>query len=184
MGIVLSKKSFDEPSPKANRDSVNSLGNHIAKCHKYQKSPYDGYRNLAVISNDLRSDPIRDVLEVSGKLYASDRKVPLSDVSIEVWHLSPDSEHYNHRARFHSEDFGHYRFLTDMPGRELGKNYKIYFKISYRAETYFTTLSLNNTSVFIANRLSRNKQMIRNSQLSAIRAFELNMTRINFDIYI
>ena len=184
MGIFLAKQSFREHSTRANSDSANSLANHVADCHKVQISPYNGYKNLAVISNDLRSDPFGDVLEVRGNLYACDRTVPLSDVSIEVWHLSPNSEKFNHRARFHTEEFGHYRFLTDMPGRELGKNYKIYFKISYRAETYFTALSFSNSSVFIANRLNRNKQIIEESKPSELRALKLNMTRINFDIYL
>ena len=184
MGIVLIKELFEESSSTAKSGSANTLATHVANCRKTQQSPYIGYKNLAAVSNDLRSDPFGNVLEVCGNLYAYHRTAPLSDVSIEVWHLSPNSEHFNHRARFHTEESGHFRFLTDMPGRELGKNYKIYFKVSYRAETYFTALSFSNSSVFIANRLNRNKQIIEGSQPSELRTLKLNMTRINFDIYL
>ena len=116
--IIL--KSSARPNATSNKQSVNSSDQNTKH--------FKGYSNLVPIKNDLRNDPFGCHLEVRGKIYDYNNSAPLSGIFVDIWHLSPKTKHFGHRARFYTDDTGSYYFLTDFPGRELGKNYKIYFK--------------------------------------------------------
>lgn len=182
MGITSSKHSFLESSSIMNSSSTIIRSNHIVDALKSDISPFRGYSHLVPVKSDLRINPNSNYLEVSGKIYNRNRSIPLKGVVIEVWHLSPDSKHFKHRARLHTDDSGNYRFITDIPGREMGKNYKIYFKIIYGESTYFTELAFNNSSIYITGRLRQKNNLLQKEKLLPKNNSSFFKSRVNFNI--
>lgn len=156
--------------------------NHIVDAQKLDIPPFRGYCHLFPIKSDLRINPYGSHLEVSGKIHDRNSSIPLNGVVIEVWHLSPDSEHFRHRARLHTDNSGNYRFFTDIPGREMGKNYKIYFKIIYRESNYFTELSFNNSSIYITGRLWQKNNLSQKEKLLPKNNSSSIKSRVSFNI--
>ena len=149
------------------------------------ESPYDGYNPFAVVKNDLRTFPtlpFGEHFEVSGKIYDASGTSPLKNCTVEVWHLSPNSKKYKHRAKFHTNELGEYQFITDKPNRHLGKNYKIYFKVSKHNSSYFTALSFNNTQAFISGKHWEKNNQLGDELLFPKKNTSLNKTTIEFNI--
>ncbi len=147
-------------------------------------SPFKGYNPFADAKTDLREYPFGEHLEVFGKIYDASGEKPLPNAKVEVWHLSPNSEKFRHRAKLTTNENGEYHFVTDKPNRELGKHYKVFFRVSQDGETYFTELSFNNTQAFISS-----KHWEKNNQLGEDRLFPtktsfLNHSKIQFNIAI
>ena len=115
-------------------------------------SPFKGYNPFAEEKKDLRVYPFGEHLEVFGAVYDASGQQTLEGAKIEVWHLSPNSEKFRHRAKLTTDSRGAYRFITDKPNREYGKHYKVFFRVSCQGESFFTELSYNNTQAFISSK--------------------------------
>ena len=57
-----------------------------------------------------------------------------------------------HQARIYTNSNGQYGFITDLPGREMGKNFQIYFKISAEGRNYFAKLNFNHSLFWLVTR--------------------------------
>ncbi|MBT8258474.1 MAG: hypothetical protein KJO49_08385 [Bacteroidia bacterium] len=148
------------------------------------ETTFEGYRSNAPEKTDLRDllSTERSV-KVHGKLYHRETGRPLSNHLIEVWHLSPDSKAYKHRAQFRTEDDGTYNFITDFPGQEKGKLARIYFRVSSEADSYNTSLILANEQAFIqSDHWERNQSL--GSKLFPKRTEKLSLSKIQFNISI
>lgn len=117
-----------------------------------EKSPYQGYIPVAPVKEDLRVLTAGAYLEVWGRVLDSSYKEPISHAGIELWHLSPLSGQFKHRAKLTTGTDGVYRFITDLPNRQKGKDYCVYFKVVYDQNSYFTKLSFNNAGLWLSAR--------------------------------
>lgn len=114
------------------------------------ESPYLGYNPYAETKTDLRSGIFNfNSVMVKGTIFGDDGITPVSNAVVEVWHLSPHSVKYRHRAKIIADEQGNYEFTTDFPNREAGKNARIYFKVSNSEKTNFTELILNTSGAHI-----------------------------------
>jgi len=177
MGKTTSRRSFLSNSLMATTSLAIISSTGIARAFTSDESPFQGYNPFAPITSDLRTYPFGEHVAVSGTIYDERGISPLSGVTVEVWHLSPNTKKYRHRARFQTDDSGTYRFITDLPGREMGKNFKVYFKISNVELTYFTELSFNNSGAYISG-----KHWEKNHQLGEERLFPKHETRLDTSI--
>ena len=184
MEITLSKKTILKGSLALSPGSDYSSSNFIVNALQSEIPPFEGHCHLVPLRNDLRRDLSGDHLEVSGKIYYFNRLKSLKNVSVEIWHLSPSSKEFLYRARFQTDDSGFYRFYTDYPGREMGKNYKIYFKIFYKKHQYFTALSFNHCSMYVAGRLQEKKESLQKTSKLPVNKPTHVKSRINFNISI
>ncbi|MBT8183830.1 MAG: hypothetical protein KJN76_03245, partial [Eudoraea sp.] len=108
--------------------------------------------------------------------------VVLENALLEIWHLSPNSTKYSHRAKLRINALGEYRFITDLPGRAIGENYKIYFKITVGDQSYFTKLSFNNIQAYIWGLKSQNKTSSAKESSSTVRKTSVCKTTIAFNL--
>jgi len=124
-----------------------SLGNILN-----DPAPFDGYNPFAEEKNDLRTGLFNtNSIKVTGKVYTRDGLQTIPNAKIEVWHLSPNSNKYRHRAKLKTNSAGEYNFITDFPNKEKG-DAKIYFKVSNNDTSYFTELFLNDYGAFITGK--------------------------------
>ncbi len=122
----------------------------LTNAFNFSENPYLGYNPYAEDKNDLRTGIFSDnSVAVKGIIYENDGATPIMNAVVEVWHLSPNSSKYRHRAKLQTDEQGEYKFITDFPNREEGKNARIYFKISNFEKTNFTELILNNAGAHI-----------------------------------
>lgn len=145
-------------------------------------SPFEGYNPYSEEKTDLRTSTLFGKhLTVKGKIYDELGINPLSKVNIEVWHLSPNSKSYGHKAKFNTNDKGEYLFITDFPNKNYGKMPRIFFKISDSNKTYFTELLLDNANAHITDKhWTENKQL--KNKLFPIKEDFQNSSTINFNI--
>ncbi len=134
---------------KRTSGSFYQLDNPAIATH-YQECPFVGYSSLSPVKNDLRIQNNVQQLEVWGQIVGSTGDVPEGFLSLEIWHRSTDSDRFWQRARFYADENGAYQFITDLPARETGMNYHIYFKIMHRGKFHFTSLSFNNSMAWIS----------------------------------
>lgn len=114
------------------------------------ESPYLGYNPYAETKNDLRAGIFSaNSITVKGTVFEKDGLTPAKNATVEVWHLSPNSSKYRHRAKLKTDGQGNYEFITDFPNREEGKSARIYFKISNIENTSFTELALTENGAHI-----------------------------------
>ena len=148
-----------------------------------RESPYKGYIPLSPVKSDLRKTRGEEQLLIQGRLLDKTGSWPVGNAGIELWHLTKGSLEFKHRAKLISDPSGVFHFITDMPARPMGHNFKIYFKITVGQNTFFTRFSFNHCKAFLANRayhlanghlLSGNPQ----SGFSALSIFPLEI-RIN-----
>lgn len=182
MGKTTSRRSFLGKSAMATTGIALFATTAAAHAFTAKESPFEGYNPFAPVKSDLRKNIFGKHVAVSGTIYNESGTTPLHDASVEVWHLSPDSKKFRHRAKLFTDANGNYQFITDMPEREMGKNYKIFFKISNKGQSYFTELSFNNSGAYISG-----KHWEKNHQLGEERLFPkqekfLNQTDIAFNI--
>lgn len=147
------------------------------------KEQFNSYVPGAPFSNDLRTNnPLCPQVKVEGKIQ-SNRDISMSDVQLEVWHLSPDSKQYGHRATIKVESDGSYQFLTDYPNNETGKQPCIHFRIGHSTDSYDTKLIIGKDFAFITDdHWLRNHKTVKN--LFPKKKRELNQIRIKFDLSI
>ncbi|SRX52440.1 hypothetical protein [Aequorivita sp. CIP111184] len=116
------------------------------------ESPFLGYNPYAETKSDLRKDFFNgNPVVVNGIIYEIDGVTPLRNATVEVWHLSPNSCKYRHRAKLQTDENGKYEFITDFPNKEEGKSARIYFKVSNSESTYFTELALTENGAHITS---------------------------------
>ena len=96
----------------------------------FDECQFRGYNPYAESKTDLRASKwFGNHLMVSGKVYKKNNQIPMEELRLEVWHLSPNSTKYRHQAKLITNEAGEYSFITDFPGREAGKMSRIYFKL-------------------------------------------------------
>ncbi len=147
-----------------------------------EESPFSGYNPYADRKKDLRVNTFGKHIAVSGKIYDRKGERPLSNTMVEVWHLSPGSTKFRHRAKLLTDEYGKYKFITDLPNREIGKHHKIYFKVSKASETYFTELSFNNSGAYISDKHWENNNQLGDQLLFPTYSTFLNQSSIEFNI--
>lgn len=115
------------------------------------RAPGFGYSPLSVEKSDLRKFPKNPEVTVNGLVIEMLSHRVLANARIEVWHCSPKTKNQHQRAHFYTDGQGRYRFITNFPMRENGKNYHIFFKITYGHQSFFTKLSFNHSLAFISS---------------------------------
>ena len=157
----MNNDNFREGAAAGVRSSTKTISKNYKLSKKIaidaEHSPYPGYSPLAPVKNDLRVSVSGADVQIHGRIFDLQDKILTNPLKIEIWHLSPNSEKYSHRAITYSDEIGRYRFITDLPNREMGHNYKIYLKISNGNQRYFTHLSFNHCTAFISTRESNGR---------------------------
>lgn len=110
-----------------------------------------GYNAYANTNHDMRQSPLGKHIAVTGTVFKRDGVSILPNATIEVWHLSPNSDKYRHRAKLTSDENGHYKFITDVPNRCNGNMPCIHFKISNGESSYVSRLWMNDHSAYISS---------------------------------
>lgn len=153
---------------------VNALNN----------SPFDGYNPYTEELTDLRNSSfLGKHIILKGIIYDELGVNPLPNTTIEIWHLSPDTNKYNHRGKMKTNKFGEYRFKTDFPNREGGKTPRIYFKITGSNEPYFTELMINNFGAHISGKHWEENKLLENKLFPVLKKTP-NQFQIDFNISI
>ena len=98
---------------------------------------------------DMRQTLLGKQVSVKGTVFNKDGSATVPNARIEVWHLSPNSKDYGHRATFTSDANGNYKFITDVPYTTNGTISSIHFKISRRESSYVSQLWMNEHSAYI-----------------------------------
>ncbi len=146
------------------------------------QSPFEGYNPFAEEKTDLRRSLFGRNVLVAGKIFDEDGNNTLTNVKVEVWHLSPDSSKYKHRAKLFTNYLGEYRFITDYPNREKGKMARILFKVSNGSKATYTELLFNEHQAHITGAHWENNQGLGDERLFPIMERTTNTTKINFNI--
>ncbi len=140
MAFSTSRREFVNKICLASGGLVLSSSYNLNAFNK-DHSPFEGYNPYADSKVDLRtSHDSADHIRVAGKIYSRNRLVLLPNIKLEIWHLSQASNKYRHQAKIKTNELGEFQFLTDLPGREPGKNPRIYFKVTGENRSYFTEL--------------------------------------------
>lgn len=147
-----------------------------------KESHFEGYSSNFDEKTDLRSSIFnQNFITVKGKVFD---KIFLSENSssvIEVWHLSPKSKKFNHKAKMKVNANGEYSFITDYPNREEGKYTKIYFKVTNNDKVYFTELNICSNNAYINDKHYDENKML-GDKLFPTHKVVNNHTTINFNI--
>ena len=122
-------------------------------------SPYDGYIPLSLLKSNLRKSNGVEQLVVNGRIFDKSGKWPVGNAGIEIWHLTPGTKDFKHRAKLISDSTGVFQLITDMPARVRGQNFKIYFKITSGRNSFYTHLSFNHSMAFLAYRSTKSKNL-------------------------
>ncbi len=122
---------------------------------------FDGYSPHSEEKIDLRTSLFSEKqLTVKGTVFDSSGSFPKANILIEVWHLSPNSSKFRHRAKLTTNNAGEYFFITDFPNKKKGTSPRIYFKISNKNTIYFTELIVTDSGAFITGKhWEENKQL-------------------------
>lgn len=144
-------------------------------------TPFEGYNPYMEERTDLRTGILSDYLHVSGTIYDSSGTLPLSNTTIEVWHLSGTTGKYRHRGKLTTDAQGNYQFKTDMPGKKPGASSRIFFKVSGGIEPTFTELVITPFSALITDKHWETNRQLGNKLFPKYQKF-LNETKINFNI--
>lgn len=147
------------------------------------EAPYDGYNPYSEEKTDLRTTIFDKHVRVNGIVYDKTGTTPLDGATIEVWHMSPHSNKYRHRAKLKSNTEGKYNFITDFPNKAESLTARIYFKINYNGDSYFTELAIGEQSVNITSKHWEENQHLKDKLFPTSEHF-LNTTTINFNVSI
>jgi len=98
---------------------------------------------------DMRQSLLGKHVSIKGTVFNKDGSATVPNARIEVWHLSPNSKDFGHRATFTSDVNGNYSFITDVPYTKNGTISSIHFKISSRESSYVSQLWMNEHSAYI-----------------------------------
>ena len=153
MKNIPSRRLFLRKSAIATAGVALLSSSSIATTLTNNNSPFDGYNPYTEENTDLRVASFNGKhLNVKGKIYDKTGTFPLSNATIEIWHLSPNSNSYKHHAKLKTDTNGQYNFVTDFPNRENGKMPRIYFKLSNNNTIYFTELLVNDFGAHITDK--------------------------------
>ncbi len=156
----------------------------IAKEFDSHSAPFKGYSSFTDLKTDLRTSFLGKEVSVSGKIYDVTGKTTIPNALIEVWHLSPEKKNYKHRGKMFTDDDGNYTFITDWPNRALGKQRRIYFKVSKNNNVVYTELIFNDFDAHITDKhWEQNQQLAENKRFPKFDTF-LNKSTINFNFTI
>jgi hypothetical protein len=150
--------------------------------------PYDGYNPYSEEKTDLRTTLFGAHLRIKGVIFDATGATPLSNVIVEVWHLSPQSNKFRHRAKLKTDEFGRYKFITDFPSKDdalADKVYfngnKIYFKLSHSNKVQFTELFVDKQGANISGEhWQENSQL--GEKLLPTTEMSLDALTINFNL--
>jgi len=118
-----------------------------------EESPFEGYNPYAETKTDLRASRFFGKhITVKGKIFDKNGTFSIANAKVEVWHLSPNSTKYRHRAILKTNNSGEYQFITDFPNREYGKIARIFFKVSKNETSYFTELFVSDFGANISGK--------------------------------
>lgn len=118
-------------------------------------SPFSGYIPLSPVKNDLRKSTEEEYLKIQGRILDKTRSWPVGNAGIEVWHLTQGSMEYKHRAKLVTDPSGAFQLITDLPARQRGRSFKIYFKITCGDKTFYTQFSFNHCLAWLSSRSHR-----------------------------
>ncbi len=145
------------------------------------ETPFDGYNPFSEEKTDLRTTIFDRHVRVKGVLYDSTGSFPLEGATIEVWHMSPNSKKYRHRAKFNTDANGEYSFITDFPNNEVADTARIYFKVNHNQGSYFTELAVGEAGAYITSKHWEENQDLGDKLFPTSETF-LNTTTINFNL--
>ena len=149
-----------------------------------EESPFEGYNPYAENKADLRNSLLSEKsVTVKGTVFNSTGNIPVSKATIEVWHLSPNSKKFRHRAKLTSNASGEYQFITDFPNKEYGRMARIYFKISKGDSSYFTDLAMNDLGAHISEKHWAKNQVLGKALYPKQELF-FNQANITFNLSI
>ncbi|MBT8262233.1 MAG: hypothetical protein KJO05_05390 [Bacteroidia bacterium] len=143
--------------------------------------PYEGYNPYSEEKTDLRTTIFDKHVRVKGILYDKTGTFPMQGVTIEVWHMSPNSKKYRHRAKFKTNHNGEYSFITDFPNKEIASTARIYFKVNSDDDPYFTELAVGENCANITSKHWEENQQLGEKLFPTSEKF-LNTTTINFNL--
>ncbi|WGF93377.1 hypothetical protein [Aequorivita marisscotiae] len=156
----------------------------VASAFTPSESPFDGYNPYSEAKKDLRTSIFNsNTVAVNGTIYKKDGVTPLSNALVEVWHLSPNSSKYRHRAKLKTDQEGRYEFVTDFPNKEKGKSSRIYFKVSNSGSSVFSELLLNANNAHITGEHWENNNQL-GDKLFPKHSSSLFKTTIQFNLSI
>lgn len=159
--------------------STNTFANTIINTD----APFQGYNPYAEEKNDLRvSKLIGKHLTIKGKIFDETGTFTLPNTNIEVWHLSPNSKSFKHKAKLKTDASGAYSFITDFPNNEKGKPPRIYFKVSNKYKSYFTELIITDFDAHISAKHWEENNQLGDDKLFPIKEGKLNASTITFNI--
>jgi hypothetical protein len=156
----------------------------IARAFSNQDCPFDGYNPYAKEKTDMRvSTLFGNHVKIEGQLYDKSSLHRLTNATVEVWHLSPNSQKYRHQAKLVANQDGEFCVLTDLPNKEKGKLPKILFKVSTSEKVYFTELSIATNNAYI-NHKHYEDNLILGDKLFPKLHINNNISTIKFNIAI
>lgn len=162
MKNLPSRRLFLQKTAMATTGVALLSSNTVIKAFTKDDSPFSGYNPYVEEKTDLRTSSLFGKhLSVKGHIYNKTGNSTVSNVTIEVWHLSPKSSKYKHQGKMKTNSLGEYSFITDFPNKEFGKTARVYFKVSNNKTTYFTELLVNDFGAHITG-----KHWEENQQLS------------------
>jgi len=143
--------------------------------------PFEGYNPYAEEKNDLRTSSFGEHIRIKGVVLDQTGSLPLSNVMIEVWHLSPESNKYRHHAKFKTDSAGCYNFITDFPAKDESKANKIYFKLSDNSSERFNELYVDRQGANITCKFWKENQQLGEKLLPTTEKL-LGALTINFNM--
>ncbi len=184
MKINTSRRLFLRKTVIATTGAVFLSSTNIVNAFTNESSPYKGYNPFAEEKNDLRlSSYLGKHVSVKGKVFDKSGTIPISNALIEVWHLSPNSKKFKHKAKLKTNKNGEYQFITDFPNNEEGKMPRIYFKISSNNDSYFTDIAITDFGAHISDiHWTKNNQL--GDKMFPKHETYLNQTHIKFNLTI
>ena len=151
MEKITPRRLFLSKSLMATAVVASLSSTSVLRAFTHSESPFKGYNPFVEEKSDLRKNGLLSKsVTVKGRIYDSSGTLPLSNVTLEVWHLSPNSDKFRHRAKLRTNEWGEYAFITDYPNRETGRIPRIYFKVLKEQHSYFTELSFNDYGAYIS----------------------------------
>lgn len=145
------------------------------------ETPYDGYNPYSEEKTDLRTTIFGKHVHVQGTLYDKTGSIPIEGATVEVWHMSPNSKKYRHRAKFKTDANGTYSFITDFPNHEIASTARIYFKVNHGNGSFFTELAVGESGAYISSKHWEENQQLGKKLFPTTETF-LNTTTINFNL--
>lgn len=116
-------------------------------------SPFPGYNPYAEYTTDMRKNAYKaKPITINGVVYDQNTLKCLANIELEVWHLSPGTNKFRHHGKLKTNAQGEYKFITDLPGRDLGRSPRIYFKILGNQNLRYTELIIGEHDAFITGK--------------------------------